>query len=93
MEKEIIPQEQANNRHTVLLDCSQDEFVEKALDSVLTSLLPKEGQPSLLVADEYHMLTKEHKEELIKWVTPRLHWLKVVLIGNRSNGIWLKEFI
>lgn len=32
------------------------------------------------------MLSKEHKSELFAWISQRLHWLKVVLIGNRSNG-------
>lgn len=32
------------------------------------------------------MLSKEHKSELFAWISSRIHWLKVVLIGNRSNG-------
>lgn len=81
-----MKKEEEHDRHTVLIDCSQDDLVEKALDSILSSQFPMEGTPSLMVADEYHMLSKEHKEELIRWVSTRLHWLKVVLIGNRSNG-------
>ncbi len=31
------------------------------------------------------MLSEAHKNALFDWIFPRLHWLKVVLIGNRSN--------
>ena len=88
--KEIIPHETSHFRKCERIDCSNDELVERALDSILHEKFSDEGTPSLLVADEYHMLSKEHKEELLLWVSTRLHWLKVVLIGNRSNGIhWL----
>lgn len=33
------------------------------------------------------MLSRFHKEDLIGWVSPRLHWLKVVLVANRSDNL------
>jgi chromosomal replication initiation ATPase DnaA len=87
LEREIFQEERRRGRECERVDCSSDIFVEKAIDSVLSELFPSEGRPALLVADEYHMLSSEHKEELFRWITPRLHWLKVVLIGNRTNGI------
>jgi hypothetical protein len=68
------------------IDCSNDELVERAIKSVLQEKFPQDGKKSLLVADEFHMLSKEHKEQLFYWVSQNLTWLKVVLIGNRSNG-------
>ena len=72
----------------VRTDCSNDELVERAMESVLSQSFKQEVK-SLLVADEYHMLSEEHKEELFNWISNRLNWLKVVIIANRSNGkIW-----
>jgi replication-associated recombination protein RarA len=74
------------NRHCRRIDCSSDELVERALDSILEESFPVQGDMSLLVADEFHMLSKSHKNELFQWVTPRLFWLKVILLANRSDG-------
>lgn len=71
----------------VRTDCSNDELVERAMESVLSQNFQLEVK-SLLVADEYHMLSEEHKEELFYWISNRLNWLKVVIIANRSNGAW-----
>jgi hypothetical protein len=85
MEREIIP-EQRTERVCASIDCSSDELVERSLADMLSEKLPDEGKKSLLVADEYHMLSKEHKQELMNWVMPRFSWLKVVLLGNRTDG-------
>ncbi len=76
-----------SNRHCRRFDCSSDELVERALDSILEENFPIQGDKSLLVADEFHMLSKAHKKELFQWVAPRLFWLKVILLANRSDGI------
>ena len=39
---------------------------------------------SLLVADEFHLLEPAEKRELFLFFAPRVHWLKVLLIGNRK---------
>jgi hypothetical protein len=54
MEK-IIKVEKKNHSKCVYVDCSNDELVERAMESVLTSHFPEE-ETSILVADEYHML-------------------------------------
>jgi hypothetical protein len=85
--EEIMPNEIRSNRPKCKrIDCSSDTLVERSLASILEEKFPNEGENSLLVADEYHMLTKEHKEELLEWVAPRLSWLKVVMLANRSIG-------
>jgi hypothetical protein len=73
-------------------DCSADELVLNTLSSLLSRLIDSsnaggERKKSLLVADEYHMLNTEQKRELIDWVTPRLSWISVVMIGNRKTGM------
>lgn len=68
------------------IDCSNDEFVKRSLYSILNEMFPEQGKKSFVCFDEYHMLSREHKEELLTWVTSRLNWLQVVLIGNRENA-------
>jgi hypothetical protein len=86
LKERIMEEEKANNVQSVQrIDCSSDELVENSLHAFLNNHFPKE-EKSLLVADEYHMLSEQHKEELVQWVLPRLSWLKVVLLGNRSDG-------
>eukprot|EP00026_Physarum_polycephalum_P000107 Phypoly_transcript_00107.p1 GENE.Phypoly_transcript_00107~~Phypoly_transcript_00107.p1 ORF type:complete len:2193 (+),score=228.94 Phypoly_transcript_00107:718-6579(+) len=82
----VMAEERINNRHAVQVDCSNDELVERSMASILQERFPQEGQPALLIADEFHMLSSYHKEDLINWVSPRLHWLKVVLVANRSDN-------
>jgi len=84
---DVMTDERLNNRHAVQVDCSNDELVERSMASILHERFPQEGQPSLLIADEFHMLSSFHKEDLIGWVSPRLHWLKVVLVANRSDNL------
>jgi hypothetical protein len=74
-------------RKCVRVDCSNDELVERAMESVLTSHFPDDTR-ALLVADEFHMLSEEHKTQLVFWISARLSWLKVFMIANRSNGIF-----
>jgi hypothetical protein len=83
--QQIISKE-VSSRTCVRLDCSNDELLTRAMEAVLKEKFPEEGKNSLLVADEFHMLSKEHKEQLFHWISERLHWLKVVFIANRSNG-------
>ena len=71
-------------------DCSSDILVQKALSQVLLDKIPYENRPTLLVADEYHILSREHKRELFEWCIPKLSWLRLVLVGNRHNGSSLK---
>lgn len=85
LEKNIMQKEMKKGIKCQRVDCSNDELVVKALSSILNEYFPIEGNKSLLVADEFHMLSKEHKIELIDWIMTRLHWLKVVLIGNRTT--------
>jgi len=81
-ENQLKPLAEKQELRTVrLLDCSTDIFVHQAMSSVLQEKFPDEGKPSLLIADDYHMLSKAHKTDLLM-----LDWLKVVLIGNRSDG-------
>ncbi len=58
----------AESRKKVWLDCSNDELVERAMSAILSERFPSEGENSLLVADEYHMLTEEHKNDLLNWI-------------------------
>lgn len=60
--------------------------MERSLGDILSEELPDEGKQSMLLADEFHMLSKEHKQELLSWIAPRLSWLRVVLLGNRTDG-------
>lgn len=55
------------------------------MEAVLAEHFTHEA-PSILVADEFHMLSEEHKRELFAWFSTRLSWLKVFIIVNRSNG-------
>jgi hypothetical protein len=84
--EKVMANERKNKRHAVQVDCSNDELVERSMASILSERFPQEGEPSLLIADEFHMLSSFHKEDLIGWVSPRLHWLKVVLVANRSDN-------
>ncbi|EDQ85182.1 uncharacterized protein MONBRDRAFT_38957 [Monosiga brevicollis MX1] len=65
-------------------DCSDDRLVMNSLSSLLATYFSVENRPSLLVADEFHLLGLRHKRELFNWITPRLSWLNVLLIGNRK---------
>jgi len=68
------------------IDCSNDELVERALVSVLEEEFPTGSiQEGILIADEFHMMSDDQKEELIAWIIPRLNWIKVFLVGNRST--------
>jgi hypothetical protein len=67
IEHDIEPEETRLGTHVVRFDCSNDELVERSMVSLLKRSFPNEGKPSLLVADEYHMLIKEHKQELLSW--------------------------
>ena len=70
------------------VDCSDYRLAEQSLVDFLSSNVsqPQEaGNHVVLVADEYHMLTKTKKMELLEWLRPNLSWLKVVIIGNRKN--------
>jgi len=68
------------------IDCSNDELVERALVSVLEEQFPTGSiQEGILIADEFHMMSDDQKEELIAWIIPRLNWMKVFLVGNRST--------
>jgi hypothetical protein len=70
------------------IDCSNDELVERALISVLEEHFPTGSiQEGILIADEFHMMTDDQKEELISWVIPRLNWMKVFFVGNRSTEV------
>jgi len=71
--------------HAVRIDCSNDDLLEVSMEDVLQQKFPKQKK-SLLVADEFHMLSKEQKKAMFKWVSDRLSWVKVVAIGNRSVG-------
>jgi hypothetical protein len=68
-------------------DCSSDELVEHSLADLLQRKFPQPGVPSLLVADEYHLLSEDHKVELLRWIETRLQWLRAVLVGNRTESI------
>jgi hypothetical protein len=87
---ETIMAEEKSKRKCERVDCSNDELVERAMESVLSSHFPEDTK-ALLVADEFHMLSEEHKTQLVHWIAPRLNWLKVFIIANRSNGMQYKE--
>lgn len=82
---EQIIQKEQNNCKCVRVDCSNDELVEVAMEAVLSSHFTEEKR-SILVADEFHMLTEDHKTQLVQWISSRLNWLRVFIIANRSNG-------
>ena len=53
-------------------------LVERALVSVLEEQFPTGSiQEGILIADEFHMMSDDQKEELIAWIIPRLNWMKV----------------
>ncbi len=70
------------------VDCSNDELVERTMESVLSSYFPDECR-ALLVADEFHMLKEDQKAYFMRWVSSRLNWLKVFIRADGSNGIYL----
>lgn len=82
--EDIINSEKSNYK-CVRVDCSNDELVERAMESVLLSQFPDEKQ-AILVADEFHMLSEDHKLQFVQWISSRLNWLRVFIIANRSNG-------
>eukprot|EP00755_Sulcionema_specki_P022566 Sspe_Gene.76834::Locus_47991_Transcript_2_5_Confidence_0.444_Length_8795::g.76834::m.76834 len=74
------------------LDCSDACLVNETMIDYLSRTLPfgskgpSDGSRCVLCCDEYHMLrTTEQKMELMNWVRPRLSWLKVLLVGNRTD--------
>jgi hypothetical protein len=75
------------------LDCSNDELVEKAMADVLSQKIGRAGNIDLFVADEFHMLTREQKWELVTWIIPKLLTIKFVMIGNRSDGTRLEQVV
>jgi hypothetical protein len=88
---ERIINEKQGELHAVRIDCSNDDLLEVSMEDVLQQKFPKQKK-SLLVADEFHMLSKEQKKAMFKWVSERLSWVKVVAIGNRSVGmLWFNE--
>lgn len=70
-------------------DGSSDILVTTALAEVLQRTMTSQSMQSqkLLILDEYHMLSDEHKDELFEWVRAKLgSELRVVLIANRSDS-------
>lgn len=89
---EAIIARESEERRCERVDCSNDELVERAMELVLKSHFPDDSK-ALLVADEFHMLSEEHKTQLIYWIASRLSWLKVFIIANRSNGKCLHLYL
>ncbi|CAJ1390507.1 unnamed protein product [Effrenium voratum] len=71
-------------------DGSSDILVTTALAEVLQRTMISQStmhSQKLLILDEYHMLSDEHKDELFEWVRAKLGpELRVVLIANRSDS-------
>jgi len=71
-------------------DGSSDILVTTALAEVLQRTITtqsSQGSQKLLILDEYHMLSDEHKDELFEWVRAKLGpTLRVVLIANRIDS-------
>ncbi|CAK0847884.1 unnamed protein product [Prorocentrum cordatum] len=70
-------------------DGSSDILVTTALAEVLQRTVAAQGRRGqrLLILDEYHMLSDDHKDELFEWVRAKLGpTLRVVLIGNRIDS-------
>ncbi|CAE7778813.1 PAT23 [Symbiodinium sp. CCMP2456] len=71
-------------------DGSSDILVTTALAEVLQRTMTSQNSmqsQKLLILDEYHMLSDEHKDELFEWVRSKLgQELRVVLIANRSDS-------
>lgn len=70
-------------------DGSSDILVTTALAEVLQRTIQTQSSDAqkLLILDEYHMLSDEHKDELFEWVRSKLGpSLRVVLIGNRIDS-------
>merc|ERR1719335_2142129 len=65
-------------------DGSSDILVHHTLAELLTRAVT--SRIGMLVVDEYHMLSDEHKEELYLWLQDRLGVLRVVLIANRIDS-------
>lgn len=86
LEHEILPPQRQKQVVCHRIDCSSDVLVERTLVSILEEKFPDENQFGMLVADEYHMLSPEHKEELVSWASTHIHYIKIVCIGNRFNG-------
>jgi len=70
-------------------DGSSDILVTTALSEVLQRTIQAQNSEAqkLLILDEYHMLSDEHKDELFEWVRTKLGpSLRVVLICNRIDS-------
>lgn len=50
LEQQIMPTQSRLGVTCIRIDCSNDELVERAMESVLLEKFPREGQKSLLVA-------------------------------------------
>jgi hypothetical protein len=85
----VIQEQAQNGIECHNLDCSSGILVERTISSLLDELFPEEGKPGFLVADEFHMLNSDHKKELFGWALLRLHYIKVICVGNRENGLFL----
>jgi len=65
-------------------DGSSDILVHHTLAELLNRAVTV--RVGMLVVDEYHMLSDEHKEELYAWLQDKLSVLRVVLIANRIDS-------
>lgn len=71
----------------IRFDCSNDLLVTISLSSILESYFPLQNKQSLLIADEYHLLSDDHKYELYQWIETKISWLNVILVGNRKSEV------
>jgi hypothetical protein len=83
--KSFLVEHSAALKQRRIFDCSNDELIDKAIYAALSERFPTQAPGWTLIADEFHMLSREHKEQLFVWISSRLSWLKVILIGNRAD--------
>jgi hypothetical protein len=65
-------------------DGSSDVLVHSTLAELLNRAVT--ARVGMLVVDEYHMLSEDHKDELYAWLQDKLTTLRVILIANRIDS-------
>jgi hypothetical protein len=78
---------EAKGYHVGDIDCSDDKLVVQSLLGSLREMMPQDVKKGLLVADEYHFLSKNHKRTLFRWISSRAgDGITVLLIANRVDS-------
>lgn len=85
MEKTLIPRARELQFKDYYFDCSNSRLVEENLTSLLEEVSGGSPAKTLLVIDEYHMLSRVQKREVFDYLKSRKKTIYAIIIGNRKE--------